>query len=487
MSDTTKATTATPTTPAEQQPEKAAEKPYSALRQALGIPPTKADAPKDEPKKDEKPKEDPKPGKDTPKAEAPKSDPKKPDDETPAEDAPKPEKTVKRVPKPQTTVRIEGADDLRKATETLKDAANDIRKAANPKKDPEPQLELPEDLDLDEIKALEEIDPKKFKGLEVRARKFWGKGGQEDQYISAWKKANPGQQFDSEAPEHADFYEQNEPFVTDAERKAAQRHIGATIAARKAEEAARKVTEPVQRELARERAVKVAEPQRSEWEQSLLKSSIEAADPEAKGIDVAKLADEHPLLHGVVTQIHESVKPAIEELFALKNGAPFDAKNQVHASIMGVAEHLQKQILALPDGDREVPILGKGGKVIGFKSFVPMHEFRDMTPDQREAHWTVTEDTILNAIQNDVRSAAAANFKAEADKIAKFGGTVKRKTAGKAQDKKVDEGAEKSDETEPEAKPVEAGASAPTPTPKSDDGAADKNSYPSLRKAFGIG
>src|SRR5574343_987054 len=242
MSDTTavaqpaaQTTQAAPTTPDPKPPEKTTEKPFSALRAALGI---KDPAPE---KKDEKPapeKKEPKPEKAAEKPPEKADAPKDPDPEL------EPEKKVKRVAKP--VAKVEGADDLKRATENLAKAADDSRKAAKPEKPEEVKLDLPEEIDVEEIKALEELDPKKFKGLEQKARKFWGKGGQEDQYIAAWKKANPWQQFDADAPEHSDFYSENEPFVTDAERKAAQRNIGAKSAEKRAEEAAKKVTEPVQ-------------------------------------------------------------------------------------------------------------------------------------------------------------------------------------------------------------------------------------------------
>lgn len=481
MSDTTPAITAPPTTEAAPATTgKETPPPYSALRAVLGI------GPKVDP---EKPKEDTKPEVKT-KTEAPPKVEKKAQDEKPAEvekEAPaETEKPVKRVPKAPQVVRVEGADELKKATASLRDAADDMRKAAQPKAPESVSLELPEEIDVDELKALEELEPKKFKGLEEKARKFWGKGGQEDQYIADWKKANPGQQFDSEAAEHAEFYDKNEPFVTDHERKAAQRHIGAKIATSKAEEAARKVTEPVQRQIARERAVKAAEPQQSQWEQDLIKSAVETADPESKGIDVSKLADEHPLLHGVVTQLHETVKPALAELFALKNGAPYDAQNPVHTTLMAVAEQLEGQILQQPEADRELPILGAGGKVVGYKTFLPMRQFHGLSKVKQAEHWTVNEDTILSAIQNDVRSATVANFRAEAEKIAKYGGSVKRKTPAKAAPAKGDKEAEETSEHESESHSVEASASAPTPTPKSESDANAGKQHPHLRKVLGI-
>jgi len=486
MSDTTTAIPATPTQEAAPATKPAAPA-YSALRAALGIgQKVEPEKPKPADKAPQKPEGQPKPEASQKDEKGEKKDSEAKVEPPKKEASPDPEKPVKRVHKAQPVVRVEGADELKRATESLRDAANDIRKASQTKDPESAALELPEEIDVDELQALEEIDPKKFKGLEAKARKFWGKGGQEDQYIAEWKKANPGQQFDSEASEHAEFYEKNEPFVTDQERKAAQRHIGAKIATTKAEEAARKVTEPVQRQIARDRAVKAAEPQQTKWEQDLIKDAVETADPESKGIDVSKLADEHPLLHGVVTQLHESVKPALAELFALKNGAPFDDKNPVHTTLMTVAEQLESQILQQPEADRELPILGPGGKVVGYKTFLPMRQFHGLSKAKQGDHWTVNEDTILTAIQNDVRAATAANFKVEADKIAKFGGSVKRKpSAAKpepGQGKKEDGDGGR----EPEAKPVEASASTPTPTPKSEsDGAAGKQ-HPHLRKVLGI-
>lgn len=467
---------ATPVAPeTTKQEQKPAEKPYSALRAALGIRDTKPEKKPEE--KTEPEKEKPVEKKPVEKKEAANPEP---------EPEPEVERKVKRVPKTPQVVKLEGADELKEATKNLTQAAADIRNAAKPQKVEEVQLELPEEIDLDEIKALEELDPKKFKDLEVKARQFWGKGGAEDKYIAAWEKENPGQKFDAEAPEHASFYEKNEPFVTDAERKSAQRHIGAKIAERRAEEAARKVTEPVQRQMARERAEKAADPQRTTWEQDLIKAAVEIADPEMKGADVSKLADEHPVLHGIVSELHESVKPAISELFALKNGAPFDAKNPVHTALFGVAEQLQGQILELPESEREVPILNKSGKVVGYKSFLPMNQFHTLPKDQQANHWTVTEDTILGAIQNDIRSGAAQKYKAKADEIAKYGGTVKRKVSPKKAEREDSKQEDQSDSTEAESSSVEASASAPTPTPTSESDGDNKNKYPNLRRGLGI-
>lgn len=472
--------------PQEVPKEAPKELPHSALRKALGIlkpvadPKAEAVARKEQEQEQKKPENAAKPTEEKKPDPAPKSD-KAPDPE------PEAPARVKKVQKPAPVVKVEGADELRAAAKGITEAAKEIRRAAKePEQKVEP-LELPDDIDPEELQALEKIDPVKFKDFEKRGRAFWGKGGIEDKYIAEWKRAHPGQEFDKDAEEHADFYETNEPYASTADRAKAQRRIGADLAKAEAEATAKRVSEPVQRQLARDRADRDSKAPMDQFLSGLRAAAVEAADPEMKGADLSKLKEEHPMLDEIVGGIHQSVQPAISELFALKHGAPFDSKNKTHEAIMGVAVQLERQILDLPEDDRALPVLGKGGKVVAYRQFVPMAQYRDMDEDQRRGAWTVTEDTVLEAIQNDVKSETARLFKAESEKIARYGGAVKRKTPAKQVDDDSGEDGKPSDKNETQQRSVEVGATNPTPTPKSDEGGDSKKKHPHLMKMLGIG
>ena len=467
--------------PKPQDPPK--EAPHSALRKALGIlkpvadPKAEAAAKKEQ---EQKKVEGPAKPAEEKKVEAPVKTEKTPDPE------PEAPTKVKKVQKPAPVVKVEGADELRAAAKGITEAAKEIRRAAKEPEQTADPLELPDDIDPEELRALEKIDPVKFKDFEKRGRAFWGKGGQEDKYIAEWKRAHPGQEFDKDAEEHAEFYEEHEPYASTADRAKAQRRIGADLAKAEAEATAKRVSEPVQRQLARDRAERDSKAPMDQFLTGLRAAAVEAADPEMKGADLSKLKEEHPMLEEIVGGIHQSVQPAISELFALKHGAPFDAKNKTHEAIMGVAVQLERQILDLPEDDRALPVLGKGGKVVAYRHFVPMAQYRDMDENQRRSAWTVTEDTVLEAIQNDVKTETARLFKAESEKIARYGGAVKRKTTAKPDAGDSDGDVKTTDESASQQRSVEVGATNPTPTPKSEEGGDSKKKHPHLMKMLGI-
>lgn len=466
----------TTTTPAEAapNPNPSPDKPYSALRAALGI--AKVTEPKEEKPKDQAPKKEEK------KVEAPKADKAEPAEAPkPAESAP-----VKRIQKQQ-VVKIEGAEEIGQAAKELANAAKSIQESRQPAKEPEVVRELPETIDPEELQALEAVDPKRFKNLEKRMREFAGKGGKEDQYIDAWKKANPGQEFDGDAEEHADFYEKNEPFVSETDRVKAQKFLREQAAKAAAEDASRKATEPLQREMARERALRAVEKEAPAMHDSILRDVVELSDPEMKGADLAKLKDEHPVLHRIVEETFSPMRPVIAEALALKNGAFFDRENPIHNALLGAAQDLSRQMEAAPEDAKIREVKNDKGKVVGQLTFVPMEEFYKLPKKEQAKHWTIGEDDVLKALQNDLRAEIPKRFKAKVAEIAEFGGSVKRKPAPKTTAAAPSKDAEAPDENETQAPSVEASTAAVAPTPKSDDASGANNKHPSLRKMLGIG
>lgn len=81
-------------------------------------------------------------------------------------------------------------------------------------KSPEPEIEDLDEVDREQLAGADWLaqNDTRFQGRDLakELRTFWKR---EDAYANKWEKNNPGQEFDPESVDHADFYRQNKPIT----------------------------------------------------------------------------------------------------------------------------------------------------------------------------------------------------------------------------------------------------------------------------------
>lgn len=353
--------------------------PYENLRKHFleGGRKAKVEKPKEEAKPDDKPVD---------KVVEKPAEEKKPE---PVKEEPK----VRKVQKEQVT-RIEGVEELAEATKALKATTEAMTKAA--KKDEPTVRPLPEKMEkrVPDLKALAEIKPDQFKDIEQRTRDFYGKGGLEDTYKAQWKREHPGRQFDEDAEEHAEFYEQNEPFIDDDDLEAAKEHR----LEQKFKAIAEKQAAPVRQEMQTKQAREAAAPISRNYTDQLIRSVATSVNPDLAKVDHLKWAEQDPLAVKLMDRTYRKYTPLAEGLAELKAGVPFDKSNPAHRDVAAMSNRIADQLASIDPDQLIVDVTDNAGKVIGRRRYADPEVYAKANDSQRKSLWTIDEEVILSQI-----------------------------------------------------------------------------------------
>lgn len=219
------------------------------------------------------------------------------------------------------------------------------------------------------LEALEHIAKtwEDYKGRDLAGETlaFWKAEGD---YISAWRKDHPGEEFDAQSEDHRQFYKENEPKVRDDEIVLARTEMSEQRTNSKVEES-RKEQEQFRREKEAEKAIAKAAPliETSAANATLeLIKSIPGFDKivEAAGLtkeSIQELEETNPAAFGFLDAEAPGLKLAIAELEKMRNlgqhyeayqigsvKLPSGAKINPQAEVLETALDLEQSIVALP-------------------------------------------------------------------------------------------------------------------------------------------
>lgn len=427
-------------------------------------------------KKEDKKSETPPPAEtatQTPAAAAPSTT------EPPAEKPKKTKAPAKIIPAPEPQI---GEVVTRAATE----AAVAAVKATQPKVEAAPEPELPRDIQrkLEVYKELEESD-QKYKGLAKKVVEFSKKGGIEEQYITEWKKANPGKQFDPEAEDHEEFYAKNAPDYDENDFEVAKEQI----IERRAVEKARKALEPELQKQRHREIEREVEPAIAQASYSVATSALGAISEDLVKVATEKgdagLEEADPLALQIVSQVIPAYEPLAHETVRLFSGlSKYDEKkpSPTHQRINEIALQLDHAIGGL-DREQAVKPIVKNGRVVGYQRFATYAEWSAMSEADRQAHWVVGQDEVLAHIsalaKRDSKTAYDRVVSAAAKTLgAKTGQKANAATAPQPQQTTT------STATPPPSPSLGGGNQTPTPTGGEDKALSGKRL--AMAKALGI-
>lgn len=276
---------------------------------------------------------------------------------------------------------------------------------AEPKEEEPDDSKLPDRYQEDEpvYEALKQLDPKKYGDIIQRISKS---SREEDAYIAAWKKANPGKEFDEADEAHNAFYDRIEVKIPQADLdKAKERSV--EIRAKRAAKAT------IDDERRRERESASAAELESEAKRQ---SSIEALRAIAQALPeydlVGKTQDEQSAIMAQMSEDKAAlaainqIAPIAAERFRnvqlLFAGAlKLDPKNPHHAAIVNAAKEAHKRITALP-ADKQI---------VGGRRYIPATEFNKLTAEQRAGVWTVGAAEISEVLREEIAANLTAGIK----------------------------------------------------------------------------
>lgn len=363
---------------------------------------------------------------------------KKPGDEKPKEDKP-PEKaktdtapTPKKEVKPATPAKpaLATAPIAKKVSEPLVDVKAVARevareilteqekpKAAEPAADPDEGLSASEKRKVSVLRHMETMQPEKYKGT---AEKYKANLKKLADYAANWKRKNPRHDFDSDSPEHTEFFESNQlyqPWEDDDYDDARVDMVASKRVAEATKEANQRLSVfEKKQKIEDERPVISAHQTNSAikfWEQ---------AGDEFKGLvlpngtpdykRMAELREKNPHTFNEVLRFAEKLDVMVEQTYLLKTGlSHYNKDNATHRELSEFAMGKERELSSKPLEQR----LNEKGQ-----SFLPMAEYNATPEAKRGAYWTFNESDLAHLLAYDYGKQMRSFVAAEEEKFSKY-------------------------------------------------------------------
>ncbi len=345
----------------------------------------------EEPKKEEPPKEEP-----------PKDKAKPAAAETPAPavtdpEAAKPKRKAKPAPAAPTATDIAKVA-AAAAVQAVKDSKEQTPTPAPVVVAPPPEIDPQFAKDADIYKYLADSDPK-YKNLIPELNEY-AKSFRE--YRKEWQKEHPGEKFDHEDSAHDDWYEANEPKVSDRDIAKAS---GAVEALRHTAKLDQQEQEKVQNQRVQEitnELTGLAMTARERMAESMIRA---IGGESAKGelsLDVVKTVLEAP---GAREAMQEQVtfwQPVVDAaayLMTPQGRLMMDPSNRSHAIVEHVAGILESEMAA----DESIDDRGR--------KFVTREEYYAMSPSKQKVHYTLTPDITVGMVNRHAADSIVKSHK----------------------------------------------------------------------------
>jgi len=359
-----------------------------------------------------KPKEKAKVEEPAPAPAAKEDEPKKVE-APPSEPKPKPVRKAKAEPAPVQSMSPEQIAQL---------AANTAIEVTKRKAQAEPEPET-EDIQLAEEFAanrqyyewMQRENPRKY-GKLIKQIADWGP--KEMEYSEQWERDNPGRKYDPDSEEHDEFYSQNQPKIDPEDLQHAKVQVAQVQESLKEDKLRKKILEEISPELNEIRKQKIAHeaaPKLQAAAQSAIDSILEGINPDyvQHSRDKAKLdeiAEADPIAADVGRELAGQFVPLATEIVAFHRGIPFDKNNPAHVAMYYRTIDLENRVANLPPEKQ----IHEG------RRFTTQEQYSQMTPQQKAQHWIIGEDDLLFDLASEAKRTAAALYKRESDKMARW-------------------------------------------------------------------
>jgi hypothetical protein len=403
---------------------------------------------------------------------------KKPDEKPEAKAAetteePKTEKTEEpkggfrrsKAPKP-----ISPEDIARTAAKAAAEAVRQVQPKADPKPRRPAELQLPDEFaeQKEVFQVLAEKHPEKYgtkaaKRIDEQLQEFVAK---RESYEKQWRKENPGQEFDLEADEHAEFVEQHYPDIDPDHVKAAKREAADRSVETKVEER----VAPLRREMQAKEAVQKLAPIATRNGDAVIKNAVKEVAPELAEFmapdKLAELADANPSFDRALREVTPEfyAKTQVASMILSPGGdVLLDAKDPTHREVLQDLVAIENHILKTG----ETTFIGPDKREL---EYVPMREYLELSEDERDGKWTTDLSILLGAYQGAFAQKLKARYENFEDLVQKRTGIKAPLVAKKGPDKTA---AEAKTEQVPEKK--HQSISVPSGSPTVNSGSSGKS------------
>lgn len=297
--------------------------------------------------------------------------------------------------------------------EIVDGAVRAATEAAKPAPLPEPELLEEEKEQIEVFTQMEKMFPDKYKGLVTKAK---GAIAAFTKFEDDWKKAHPGEEFDSESKEAEEFVKKNSPEyrMADFDKAKIHREMAPVVAENETlkKELAKVTAETSEAKLAPIITATVAESARTvATELNPKLADVVKVDGTVDPVKAAAFIEENPEVGHILV---DGIAQAQEWSNAVALMAADKADKVPAPMFKRVNEfcfELEGRIKAL---EPEKQLDAKG------RTFATKAELNGMTEVQRQKHWTLTPDFIIYRANKDVIRGATGAAKAEQERIDKI-------------------------------------------------------------------
>lgn len=238
--------------------------------------------------------------------------------------------------------------------------------------------------------------PAKYKGYGQQVLDFIKK---HKQFVSQQEQENPDVQFDRTNQSYQRFLETNRPAVSNSERKRLERERLLEEAAALAEKKLSAKTRKLEEEVTQLKATPVVEKTINDY-----KSLVKEWMPKE---------DDPIVVEAVESMTAKAVDAGREFLMLSSNLKPYDTKNETHRWL---ADFIQEQ------GELYVKS-GHESLKRGARTFVPRAQYNSLASEQRNKHFTFTDEDILQLIAVNAKAAAEYHSTNEKKRLERAGYT----------------------------------------------------------------
>lgn len=194
---------------------------------------------------------------------------------------------------------------------------------------------------------------------------------QERDYIAKWKKENPGETFNADAEDHADFYKENEPTWDDEDFTDA-----------KIELATREKVAAIEQKNAREKIVEQALKKVEQTQSDVVANLISAVDDKLGAKTVEEVDAKDPLMGELLVNQSQKLQAlAAEAELLMTPGLAYkaDDNNATHRDLLRRMYEYENELMRLPEEGREW----------NGRQFALIEDYLKMPQAQQRAHWTL--------------------------------------------------------------------------------------------------
>ena len=307
----------------------------------------------------------------------------KPEEKQPAtEETPKPKRKSKPAAPPPAPVDVQAVATA--AASAAVQAQRELDQSRSQKTEAE---EYPDDVkkQLSVYAELHRENPEKYTAdLPKRMAKFVK---EEQAYADKWEKENPGQTFDSEAEDHQDWYESNQPKIDKDDFEEAR------IAA-KARKIIASEVEPKRQKLETEVEKGQLEPKLMAQAKAIgadILKSVAPFEGEMTGEVIEKVKEDDPIAFEVAANVDNFMAATVYNGGLLWNGMQdFNPGDQSHV--------MARQVLTEMEG--ELGKLDQGDLVRNGKPWVPVGRYMHMSATDQARYYTTEFGDLVNYIRH---------------------------------------------------------------------------------------